>query len=362
MRRHTKPGSAINFYRGIHPYGPFAVIFALIVVSLAALSVPLLYTTTVEEWRMRLSSMADDRKTAIELFIDERKSDCGVVASFPVVRRIAAASSAGFPPTEADRGHARSLLAMIRDAYGYLSLHVVDARGRTVVGSDADRPLERECIDQARDFLSGGHNTRIGFHCHEENGVLAVLAPVELPEGSTNGCSVCGVLVAHMNLGKNMYAILAKRPFPSRTMESLLVRRQGERLVFLSPLRHLDLPPMSHSVPFDTPNIAGSHAARGDELFGEFVDYREVGVYAVTRTIAGTDAGLVVKVDRMEALADFFKELAYLTVAALGLMASAAGIGYAFVRRQRLTHLEEMSRRDARFRLLMEQANDIAVS
>ncbi len=353
--------AAARLYRTAPPYGPFATAIALIVVSLAALSVPLLYTKTVEEWRMKLSAMADDRKSAVELFIGERKSDCGVVASFPVMRRIAAASSAGIPPAEADRGHARTLLAMIRDTYGYLFLHVVDARGRTVVGSDADQPLTPDCSDQIRDFFAGGHNARIHFHRHGENGVLSVLTPIELPGDSMDVHSVCGAVVAHINLGKNLYALLAKRPFPSRTMESLLVRRQGDRLVFLSPLRHLDVPPMSHGVPFDTPDLAGSHAARGAERFGSFIDYRGTRIFAVTRPIAGTDAGLVVKVDRMEALADFFRELAYLSVAALGLLASVAGIGYAFVRRQKMAHLEEMSRRDARFRLLMEQANDIVL-
>lgn len=363
VRSLVRDGAAAvaRVYRGTRPYGPFAILFALIVVSLAVYSVPSLYMKAIEEWRMKLSAMADDRKTSIELFIDERKSDGGVVASFPVIRRIAAASSAGLPPAEADRGHARSLLAMIRDTYGYLSLHVVDAQGRTVVGSDADHPLIPECSDQIRDFFAGGHNARIHFHPHDENGVLAVLTPIELPGDSTDVRSVCGALMAHINLGKNLYALLAKRPFPSRTIESLLVRRQGERLVFLSPLRHLDISPMSHSVPFDTPDLAGSHAARGGERFGSFVDYRGIGVYAVTRPIAGTDAGLVVKVDRLEALAGFFRELAYLSVAVLGLLASAAGIGYAFVRRQRIAHLEELSRRDTRFRLLMEQANDIVL-
>jgi len=363
VRSLVRDGAAAlaRFYRGIHPYGPFAIIFALIVVSLAVYSVPSLYLKAIEEWRMKLSAMADDRKSAIELFIDERKNDGSVVASFPVMRRIAAASSAGLPVAEADRSHARSLLSMIRDTYGYLSVHAVDARGRTIVGDDADHPLMPECAEPILDFFAGERSGRVYFHRHDEEGVLAVITPVELPGGSADIRSVCGAVVAHINLGKNLYALVGKRPFPSRTMESLLVRRLTDRLVFLSPLRQIDLPPMSHSVPFDTPNLAGSHAARGAERFGAFVDYRGVGVYAVTRPIAGTDAGLVVKVDRIEALADFFRELAYLSVAALGLLASAAGIGYAFVRSQRLAHLEELSRRDARFRLLMEQANDIVL-
>ncbi len=350
-----------RLYRGMHPFGPFAVAFIAILVFISVYSVPSLYDKAVNEWRMKLTAMADDRKSTIELFIRERRSDSLVVSSYPVIRRIAAVSDAGAPVGANDLAHADSLLSMTRTAYGYLSLHVVDSRCRPVINSSAGESLTPECFQLARDFFLRGGGTSVQFHRYGKDAVLAIITPIYAPGNETSGRAACGALIAHVDPVNSLYMITGKQPFPTRTMETLLVRREGTRLVFLSPLRHVAAGPLLHSVPFDTPGLAGSHAAMGEERFGTFVDYRGIPVYAVTRLIADTDAGLVVKVDRLEALGDFFREIAYLAVAVLGLLASAAGIGYAFVRRQRLTHLEEMSRRDARFRVLMEQANDIVL-
>jgi PAS domain S-box-containing protein len=350
-----------RLYRGMHPFGPFAVAFIAILVFISVYSVPSLYDKAVNEWRMKLTAMADDRKSTIELFIRERRSDSLVVSSYPVIRRIAAVSDAGASVGANDLAHADSLLSMTRTAYGYLSLHVVDSRCRPVINSSAGESLTPECFQLARDFFLRGGGTSVQFHRYGKDAVLAIIMPIYAPGNETSGRAACGALIAHVDPVNSLYMITGKQPFPTRTMETLLVRREGTRLVFLSPLRHVAAGPLLHSVPFDTPGLAGSHAAMGEERFGTFVDYRGTPVYAVTRLIADTDAGLVVKVDRLEALGDFFREIAYLAVAVLGLLASASGVGYAFMRRQRVAHLEAMSLRDARIRLLMEQANDIVL-
>ncbi len=89
-----------------------------------------------------------------------------------------------------------------------------------------------------------------------------------------------------------------------------------------------------------TKGLAARSAVQGRKTFGEFTDYRGIPVLAATRPIRGTTWGLVVKVDRSEALAPYHGEMIRQGLLLLAVLITLMGIGYGLWRRQRMRALK----------------------
>ena len=108
------------------------------------------------------------------------------------------------------------------------------------------------------------------------------------------------VIVVEVDPHKFLYPHIQSWPTPSPTAETLLVRREGNEVVFLNELRHAQGKAMSRRLPIDRKGLPAAEAALGHEGTVEGVDYRNVPVLACTRTIPGTPWFIVAKVDQTE--------------------------------------------------------------
>jgi two-component system sensor histidine kinase/response regulator len=85
--------------------------------------------------------------------------------------------------------------------------------------------------------------------------------------------------------------------------ETLLVRREGNDVVFLNELRHRPGPALTLHRTASDPRLPAAMVARGETGVREAVDYREVAVWAAMRAIPGSPWFMVAKVDREESYA-----------------------------------------------------------
>lgn len=88
------------------------------------------------------------------------------------------------------------------------------------------------------------------------------------------------------------------------------------------------------------------------------MDYRGVPILAATRRLKRAPWGLIVKVDREEALADVRRELTLLGVAAVAFYAAFLGAVHLLGQRQRSRYELALARREARTALALREAND----
>jgi hypothetical protein len=68
---------------------------------------------TIDSWQVRLTATADDRKAAVERWVEEGLGGAAVIASYPTVRRLATAGSeipAGSERADDAREHLRQVL------------------------------------------------------------------------------------------------------------------------------------------------------------------------------------------------------------------------------------------------------------
>src|SRR5215831_11465145 len=114
-----------------------------------------------------------------------------------------------------------------------------------------------------------------------------------------------------------------------RTGETLLFRVDGSKVSYVSPLKGDPAGGTAVARSLETLGPMAKRAAAGRDTFGEMIDYRGAPTFGAVRWIVPPGWGLVVKVDRKEALADFYQagKLAgfaagFLTLALAGLLFS----------------------------------------
>ena len=90
-----------------------------------------------------------------------------------------------------------------------------------------------------------------------------------------------------------------------KTGETLLAKNDGQNnALFITPTRFDRGAGLVRLIPKSRHDIPSVHAVLGEEkIFTDSVDYREVPVFAATRAVSPTNWGIVVKIDRSEALA-----------------------------------------------------------
>ncbi len=312
----------------------------------------------LETWNVRLSAMADDRKAAIEVWLADAQSDAQVLLDFPTLRVILgenrpAEGEVPYPEKTGAAAHLDALLGRFAGAEGYLGIYLLDAGGRALASTPGAPLLPQDCRAWMADPEWRGVGARF-FAAHDRGALIVHARPARSP-GEAGGAPAVFLVrdPAHW-----LYPLLAREPAATMTGEVLLMRREGERVQFLAPLRFSASPLLSVTRPFEAPGLAARDALERREAFGEYRDYRDAPILAATRRIAGTKWGLVAKVDGEEALAPYRSRVVWTGVAWLLLLLLLGTALWTYARRQRMLHLEALSHRDERYRLLREEAGD----
>ncbi len=132
-----------------------------------------------------------------------------------------------------------------------------------------------------------------------------------------------GAVILVSDAGSFLYPLIQEWPTPSESAETLLVRRDGDGVLFLNELRHRSGAALTLRIPMDRDEVPAIMAAKGVEGFVEGQDYRGVDVVAVLRAIPDSPWYLVTKVDAREAFAEWRLRSALMVALLLG----TAGLG-----------------------------------
>jgi PAS domain S-box-containing protein len=216
------------------------------------------------------------------------------------------------------------------------------------------RRAQRTGVVDLSDFHYG-----VQSHIH-----LDLPVPISLNTGM--GAKVVGTLLFRIDPWHRLYPLVQSWPTPSRTAETLLVKRDGEDVLFLNELRHRKGTALVLRMPVTMGGLVSTMATRGagGNLKGK--DYRGVSVLATAREIGGSPWILIAKMDREEILTSFVQR-SWLMAVVIALLILTVGALVALCwRHQRarfyrdLYH-EERARRvlASRVEYLTRNANDI---
>ena len=128
---------------------------------------------------------------------------------------------------------------------------------------------------------------------------IDVLVPVFAPEADRKTGRPLALLVLRLDLQRGLYPLL--KAWPVRSGEVVMVRREGDRVVFISPLRFEPRAPFGLSFPLNDPRLPAARALRADrEGPVEGLDYRGVPVWTTFRRVPGSSWWLGTKMDQAE--------------------------------------------------------------
>lgn len=166
---------------------------------------------------------------------------------------------------------------------------------------------------------------------------------------------VQGVLVLVTDARRSFYPMIQSWPVPSDTAETLLVRRDGDDVLFLNELRHQSGAAFALRLPLSATETVAVMAVQGREGIVYAKDHRGLDVVAALRPVPDSPWFLVAKVDAAEAFAGWQERAAMLVlllVGALGLLGALALIAAQYQRRQYVQRLyeAELARRTGEIR------------
>jgi len=250
-----------------------------------------------------LSAVASLKANQIESWLAERRGDAEVLAD---AKGLAVEAErwvlTGNPAARTFVAHR---LETFRKAKGFDSARLLDASGQTVlaVGADVDAHalVKQQLLPAA---LASGEVQRSELY-RDAAGHVHLDYVVPLPGSAGNPRKITALVVLHAPVERFLFPLIQTWPTPSRSAETLLARRDGDKVLFLNELRHRSGAALSLSLPLDdtAKPVVAAVLGGGKALSMEGYDYRGVAVFAATRPVAGTTWQLVAKIDREEVLA-----------------------------------------------------------
>lgn len=125
---------------------------------------------------------------------------------------------------------------------------------------------------------------------------IDLIAPIRDPDAASGAPPVAYAL-ARVDPAVHLFPLAQQWPVPSRTGETLLVRREGDDVVFMNELRHRRDTALRLRFRVDAPALPAAQAIRGAVGVVRGEDYRGVPVVAAVRGVPNTSWYIVTKLD-----------------------------------------------------------------
>lgn len=261
------------------------------------------------------------------------------------------------------------VLGSLRYMQGYKDVTLFDQNGMarltTILGDQQDPDdvaMAWAAIAERRVLMSDIHPS--GARSDEIRIDLA--APLVSLDGK--GEQVVGAVVLQIDPQQFLYPFLQSWPFSSPSAETLLVRRDGDDVLFLSEVRHMKGAALSLRLPLTKSDLPAAMAVLGKTSSDGGIDYRGVEVVSAMRPVPGTHWFIVSKIDKAEFLAPVVKLKQWSMSLGLALALIGGMLVYSWLRvyQERYKYLKDQH--DAaleremlvrHFELLTKYANDI---
>ncbi len=221
----------------------------------------------------------------------------------------------------------------VRDAYNYDLMMLLDSKLNMILLFPEKKELSQLILDQrSTETLMSGSIIFQDFYRNEQDQhiYLKVLVPI-LDERFPQ--QIIAVLALRISPEIYLYPLLKKWPTPSRTSETLIIRRDGNDALFLNDLKFQKDAALNLRIPLTSNDISAVKAALGKTGIIEAKDYRGVPVIAYVCAVPNSPWFMVARIDIEEVYAQL-KERLWLMIALVGALLSGAGASVGIVWRQ----------------------------
>lgn len=197
------------------------------------------------------------------------------------------------------------VLTGLRQALHYRTVSLLDKEGAARISTDGsyapdadEKKLAIEAMRSQSVLFSDLHREGRG-----NNGIeIDSVAPLRVTD-EKKANRIVGVLLFEIDPNSFLYPLVQSWPIKSRSTETLLVRRDGDDVLFLNELRHKKGAALSLRIPLTNKQLPAAQALLGSTKVTEGNDYRGVPVIAALRRVPDTPWFMVSKIDKAELFA-----------------------------------------------------------
>ena len=332
---------------------PLVLIFAVLVLGIFA-GGTLSYRTYERRFRTGveegLAAIAELKVNDVALWRKERLGDANILfknASFSgLVRRFL-----DRPDDAEAQAQLRAWLERYQAANQYERIFLLDAQGvERISTAGTAGPAAAVVSRRAGEILRSREVGFQDFYRNEQDQRVYLATLVPILDGPDFGQAL-GVLVLNNDPARHLYSVISRWPTPSRTAETLLVRRDGNDALFLNELKFQTNAALELRIPLERTNVPAVKAVLGQEGIVEGTDYRGEPVVAALRAIPDSPWSMVARMDIAEVYAPL-RERLWLTVLLMGALLLGAGASVGLVWRQQ--HIQIYRERAAASETLRE--------
>ncbi|MGO9566222.1 MAG: PAS domain S-box protein [Desulfomonilaceae bacterium] len=347
---------------------PWAALFVGMTVVLLA-GTYAYYTRETERIRQEkyqtLSAIAEMKTWQIRQWRQERLADVQTLANSPFFKR-ALEEWLRNQKNEVLHRDLRDRLVSDQQVGGYVNAVLLDVKGHVLLSAkgkpEASGSEEKQALQEA---LAKGFPVLTELYRNPQGTALIdAVAPILDPKGQPIA-AVCFRSKAESLL----YPLVQSWPTPSRTAETLLIRKDGDEVLYLNDLRYRPGTALSLREPLARTDLPAAQAVLGKQGIFRGEDYRGVEVVADLRPVTDTPWFMVAKVDASEILAEV-RQRGIDTALFAGLFILLAGSVTAYGYRHRQAwlyqnlHRSERDRREAqeKFRTTLYSIGDAVIA
>ena len=268
------------------------------------------------QWEARLGLVADGKADALSRSLAADQRDLRELANnaslqlylWQLVRARQLDRADGPQSESAQQAYLRNLMLAAAERGGYMpdpvarvpanlpssvsyGLALLDADLRPVVVTPGLGELTDSYGEVMRSALATPGKTLVDLRLDAQDRAVVVIAiSVAAVSGSlTGGGAPNGVLIAVRSAEQELFPLLGRGPAFAEDSETLLVARQDDTIVFLSPTQDGGAP-LRRSIPIERSDIAEVSAVLSPGRFVSLDNYRGIPVLQISRRIRGLES------------------------------------------------------------------------
>jgi PAS domain S-box-containing protein len=188
-------------------------------------------------------------------------------------------------------------LSVIHRSYQYDDILILSTKGELLLSIKGD---EKSLSDKTIEFIKHSNSSnsinQYFYFCPKHNGIhFDIISPVYNKENT-----IIANVILRINPHEYLFPSIQSRLLPLKSGETLIVRREGDSIVFLNELKYKNNTTLKLKAPLSNKEMPAVLAVLGEKGIIEGIDYRGVRVIAIAKKVPGTDWFMVAKVDKEE--------------------------------------------------------------
>ncbi len=265
-------------------------------------------------------------------WIEERTSDAKILSNSPF---FAKSINVWFKNTENSilKSDIIKRLYQYKNAYNYEEIFLCNLNKEILISTNNDISLHlitklkiQEAIDSNKVIF-----TDFYFCSNLKDIHFDIVTPVY-----DENRKIFAAIVLRIAPDKYLFPLIQSWPAISKSAETLLLRRDGDSVIFLNELRFKKNTALKFQLPLSDKNIPAVQAAKGFE--GSFVgiDYRGIKVLSVIRAVPKTNWFMITKIDKEELYSElYFRSFIIFTFVFFLIILVSVGLFWIYHFRQR---------------------------